>query len=129
MSVYLFGTEEHKGLSSENVSASWIRSKVNILFIQTGFINLRDETKKNNKWLRCLDTTFDVHLIISLKLFTLQWVVLYLSASGGANFCCAALLNSEKNSGFTMGRQQSRAEIVWKKKKKKQVNTNSGSLT
>lgn len=41
------------------------------------------------------------------------WIVLYLSALGGGNFCWAALLSSEKNSGFTMGRQQSRAQIVY----------------
>lgn len=38
--------------------------------------------------------------------------VFYLSALGGGNFRWAALLSSEKNSGFTMGRQQSRAQIV-----------------
>lgn len=42
--MYLFGTEEYNGLSRENLSANWNRSKINILFTQAGLINVRDET-------------------------------------------------------------------------------------
>lgn len=40
---------------------------------------------------------------------------MYLSALGSGSFCCTALLNALKNSGFTMGRQHSNAQIVWKR--------------
>lgn len=49
------------------------------------------------------------------------WIVLYLWALGADNFCWTALLSSEKNSGFTMGRQHSRAAIVWLKNRKHTV--------
>lgn len=48
-SEYLFGIEEREGLPTENVSASWNFSKVDVLLIQTGFINLWDKTKGGKK--------------------------------------------------------------------------------
>lgn len=104
MSEYLFGTEEDKNLSTENMSASWNCSNVDILLTQHGLINLRDETNGGKKRLTKIAKKRDAGSTPNLTQ--------YLSALGGGDFCWVALLNSEKNSGFTMGRQHSRALMV-----------------
>lgn len=60
-SEYLFGIEEREGLPTENVSASWNFSKVDVLLIQTGFIHLWDKTK-GGKRLTYLDSIQSVML-------------------------------------------------------------------
>lgn len=52
--MHLFATEEYEGLSSEQLFATWNCSKVNILFIQAGLIDLRDETLKTAEMRSCL---------------------------------------------------------------------------
>lgn len=39
----LFGAEENKGPSTVKLFAKWNRSKINIIFIQAGLIDLRNE--------------------------------------------------------------------------------------
>lgn len=76
---YLFGVEKCEGLPTEYVSASWNLSKVDILFIQTGFINFWDKTKGDTNKDLHFDTKCDVHPILNLTL--------HLSALGGGDFC------------------------------------------
>lgn len=69
MSDYLFGIEEDEGLSTENVSASWNCSKVDILLTQYGFINLWDKTEGERK---------SYTLGYKERVYTLGWKVLTL---------------------------------------------------
>lgn len=103
----LFGIKENEGLSTEQLFTSWNRPKINILVAQDGLVDFRIEAwGKCERQKRCL---------VLCREASLQpwWKDFYLSGLGGGRFCWTALLSSEKNSGFTMGQQHSKAEMVW----------------
>lgn len=85
------------GLNLSNTKHSNIRSMMSIQNIALSSLLFRWKRTDNCKGERKGDTP-------------------YFSALGSGSFCCTALLNALKNSGFTKGRQHSNAQIVCKER-------------